>query len=206
MIAALADAGAALAARTTFDSGLRLARFIWEVDAGLGRTPAAHLEGRPRGPKRVPGGPACLVEAPLLRALRGELGGPLGVRAATGDAVSMIERCADEENGGFCTVYKTHEKLIRPSQDVGTNRSLREFLAGLRPPPARSIALTGRERGSRIATLGLSGIFLARARQIPERSATPPGVDFHLSRGGGLPWSHPGTARAVPELLRDGPE
>ena len=77
MIAALADAGAALAAaRTTWTPRRGCARFVLERAARLRRAPAAHLEGRRGDAQRLPRGPrlpARGAAAPLRGDLRGAL-------------------------------------------------------------------------------------------------------------------------------------
>ena len=117
MIAALADAGAALGRQDYLDAASACARFIWESmrdsDGRLLRTWKAgearlnaYLEDH-----------AYLVEA-LLRLYEATL----EVRwfdAARETADAMIERFADDEHGGFFTTSNDHEELIARRKDVG---------------------------------------------------------------------------------------
>jgi uncharacterized protein len=178
MIAALADAGAALGRQDYLDAASACARFIWESmrdsegrllrtwKAGQGRL-NAYLEDH-----------AYLVEA-LLRLYEATL----EVRwfdAARETADSMIERFADEENGGFFTTSSDHEELIARRKDVGDH-----------PIPAgnsaaaygllRLAALTG-ERAYEDRAIGAIRLFLPAAAQHPDAFGhLLQAVDFHLS-------------------------
>jgi uncharacterized protein YyaL (SSP411 family) len=117
MIAALADAGAALGRDDFLDAAAGCARFILEsmrdADGRLLRTWKdgegrlnAYLEDH-----------AYLVEA-LLRLYEATL----EVRwfdAARETADAMIERFADDERGGFFTTSHDHEELIARRKDLG---------------------------------------------------------------------------------------
>src|SRR6185295_1003751 len=178
MIAALADAGAALGRQDYLDAASACARFIWESmrdseghllrtwKAGQARL-NAYLEDH-----------AYLVEA-LLRLYEATL----EVRwfdAARETADSMIERFADEENGGFFTTSSDHEELIARRKDVGDH-----------PIPAgnssaaygllRLAALTG-ERAYEDRAIGAIRLFLPAAAQHPDAFGhLLQAVDFHLS-------------------------
>jgi hypothetical protein len=178
MIAALADAGAALGRQDYLDAASACARFIWESmrdsegrllrtwKAGQGRL-NAYLEDH-----------AYLVEA-LIRLYEATL----EVRwfdAARETADSMIERFADEENGGFFTTSSDHEELIARRKDVGDH-----------PIPAgnssaaygllRLAALTG-ERAYEDHAIGAIRLFLPAAAQHPDAFGhLLQAVDFHLS-------------------------
>jgi uncharacterized protein YyaL (SSP411 family) len=117
MIAALADAGAALGRQDYIDAAAACARFVLEsmrdADGRLLRTWKggearlnAYLEDH-----------AYLVEA-LLRLYEATL----EVRwfdAARETADTMIARFADDERGGFFTTSDDHEELIARRKDVG---------------------------------------------------------------------------------------
>jgi uncharacterized protein len=178
MIAALADAGAALGRQDYLDAASACARFIWESmrdsegrllrtwKAGQGRL-NAYLEDH-----------AYLLEA-LLRLYEATL----EVRwfdAARETADSMIERFADEENGGFFTTSSDHEELIARRKDVGDH-----------PIPAgnssaaygllRLAALTG-ERAYEERAIEAIRLFLPAAAQHPDAFGhLLQAVDFHLS-------------------------
>ncbi len=68
--------------------------------------------------------------------------------AARETADSMIERFADEENGGFFTTSSDHEELIARRKDVGDHPDpVRELLRRLRPAAARGPDRRARLRG-----------------------------------------------------------
>jgi hypothetical protein len=178
MIAALADAGAALGRQDYLDAACGCARFILESmrdsnghllrtwKAGEARL-NAYLEDH-----------AYLVEA-LLRLYEATL----EVRwfdAARETADAMIERFADEEHGGFFTTSSDHEELIARRKDVGDH-----------PIPAgnssaafgllRLAALTG-ERAYEERAVGAIRLFLPAAARHPDAFGhLLQAIDFHLS-------------------------
>jgi uncharacterized protein len=178
MIAALADAGAALGRQDYLDAASACARFIWESmrdseghllrtwKDGEGRL-NAYLEDH-----------AFLVEG-LLRLYEATL----EVRwfdAARETADVMIERFADEERGGFFTTSNDHEELIARRKDVGdhpipSGNSSAAF--GL----LRLAALTG-ERAYEDRAVGTMRLFAPAAARHPEAFGhLLQAIDFHLS-------------------------
>jgi uncharacterized protein len=178
MIAALADAGAALGRDDYLDAACACARFVWESmrdsegrllrtwKGGEGRL-NAYLEDH-----------AYLVEA-LLRLYEATL----EVRwfdAARETADAMIERFADDERGGFFTTSSDHEELIARRKDVGdhpipSGNSSATF--GL----LRLAALTG-ERSYEERAGATMRIFAPAALQHPEAFGhLLQAMDFHLS-------------------------
>jgi uncharacterized protein len=178
MIAALADAGAALGRREYLDAACSCARFVWESmrdpDGRLLRTWKdgearlnAYLEDH-----------AYLVEA-LLRLYEATL----EVRwfdAARETADAMIERFADEERGGFFTTSNDHEELIARRKDVGdhpipSGNSSAAF--GL----LRLAALTG-ERDYEDRAVATMLLFAPAATRHPDAFGhLLQAADFHLS-------------------------
>jgi uncharacterized protein YyaL (SSP411 family) len=178
MIAALADAGAALGRQDYIDSACACARFIWESmrdsegrllrtwNDGGGRL-NAYLEDH-----------AFLVEA-LLRLYEATL----EVRwfdAARETADSMIERFADEENGGFFTTSNDHEELIARRKDAG-DHPIPSGNSSAAYGLLRLASLTGERRYEHHA-VGAMRLFLPAARQHPDAFGhLLQAVDFHLS-------------------------
>jgi uncharacterized protein YyaL (SSP411 family) len=117
MIAALADAGAALGRQDYLDAACGCARFVWEsMRDSEGRLLRTWKDGEARLNAYLEDH-AFMVEA-LLRLYEATL----EVRwfdAARETADTMIERFADEERGGFFTTSNDHEELIARRKDVG---------------------------------------------------------------------------------------
>ncbi|HEU4979966.1 MAG TPA: thioredoxin domain-containing protein [Solirubrobacterales bacterium] len=178
MIAALADAGAAIGRGDYLDAASACARFILESmrdtegrllrtwKDGSGRL-NAYLEDH-----------AFLVEA-LLRLYEATL----EVRwfdAARETADAMIERFADDERGGFFTTSHDHETLIARRKDVGdhpipSGNSSAAF--GL----LRLAALTGEPAYAERAE-GAMRLFAPAAAQHPDAFGhLLQAIDFHLS-------------------------
>ncbi len=177
MIAALADAGAALGRQEYLDAACGCARFVWESmrdpDGRLLRTWKdgegrlnAYLEDH-----------AFLVEA-LLRLYEATL----EVRwfdAARQTADAMIERFADER-GGFFTTSHDHEQLIARRKDVGdhpipSGNSSAAF--GL----LRLAALTG-DSAYEDRALAAVRVFAPAAMQHPDAFGhLLQAIDFHLA-------------------------
>jgi uncharacterized protein len=178
MIAALADAGAALGRGEYLDSACAGARFVWESmrdeNGHLLRTWKngearlnAYLEDH-----------AFLVEA-LLRLYEATL----EVRwfdAARETADSMIARFADDERGGFFTTSNDHEELIARRKDVGdhpipSGNSSAAFAL------LRLAALTG-ESAYEERAVGTMRLFAPAAAQHPDAFGhLLQAIDFHLS-------------------------
>ncbi|MGA8927040.1 MAG: thioredoxin domain-containing protein [Solirubrobacterales bacterium] len=178
MIAALADAGAALGRQEYLDAASACARFIWEsmrnADGHLLRTWKAgearlnaYLEDH-----------AYLVEA-MLRLYEATL----EVRwfdAARETAEAMIERFADGENGGFFTTSNDHEELIARRKDVG-DHPIPSGNSSAAYGLLRLAALTGDNRYEERAT-GTIRLFVPAAAQHPDAFGhLLQAIDFHLS-------------------------
>jgi hypothetical protein len=178
MIAALADAGAALGRHDYLDAGCACARFVWESmrdpDGRLLRTWKggearlnAYLEDH-----------AFLVEA-LLRLYEATL----EVRwfdAARETADSMIERFADDERGGFFTTSSDHEELIARRKDVG-DHPIPSGNSSAAYGLLRLAALTG-ERDYEERAVGTMRLFAPAASQHPDAFGhLLQAIDFHLS-------------------------
>jgi uncharacterized protein len=117
MIAALADAGAALGRQDYIDAAAAAARFVWEcMRDSEGRLLRTWKGGEARLNAYLEDH-AYLVEA-LLRLYEATL----EVRwfdAARETADAMIARFADDERGAFFTTSSDHEALIARRKDVG---------------------------------------------------------------------------------------
>jgi uncharacterized protein len=178
MIAALADAGAALGRQDYIDAASSCARFVWEsmrdTDGRLLRTWKdgearlnAYLEDH-----------AFLVEA-LLRLYEATL----EVRwfdAARETADAMIARFADDERGGFFTTSSDHEELIVRRKDVA-DHPIPSGNSSATYALLRLAALTG-ERGYEDRAGGTMRIFAPAAIQHPESFGhLLQAIDFHLS-------------------------
>jgi uncharacterized protein len=116
MIAALADAGAALGRDDYLDAARRCAEFVWtELRSDEGRLRRSWKDGRPRLD-------AYLEDyAYLLEALLTLYEATFEVRwfdAARETADQMIELFGDSERGGFFTTAHDHERLIARRKDV----------------------------------------------------------------------------------------
>ncbi len=178
MIAALADAGAALGRQDYIDAASACARFIWESmrdsDGRLLRTWKdgdanlnAYLEDH-----------AFLVEA-LLRLYEATL----EVRwfdAARETADAMIARFADDELGGFFTTSTDHEELIARRKDVG-DHPIPSGNSSATYGLLRLAALTGQSSYEDRA-VGTMRIYAPAAVQHPEAFGhLLQAIDFHLS-------------------------
>jgi uncharacterized protein len=178
MIAALADAGAALGRQEYIDAASACARFIWEsMRDSEGRLLRTWKGGEARLNAYLEDH-AYLVEA-LLRLYEATL----EVRwfdAARETADAMIARFADDELGGFFTTSTDHEELIARRKDVGdhpipTGNSSATY--GL----LRLAALTG-EASYEERALGTMRVFAPAALQHPEAFGhLLQAIDFHLS-------------------------
>ncbi len=177
MIAALADAGAALGRQDYIDAAAGGARFVLEcmrdADGRLLRTWKdgeaklnAYLEDH-----------AYLVEA-LLRLYEATL----EVRwfdAARETADAMIARFADER-GGFFTTSNDHEELIARRKDVG-DHPIPSGNSSATYGLLRLAALTG-ESAYEERALGTIRVFAPAALQHPEAFGhLLQAIDFHLS-------------------------
>jgi hypothetical protein len=178
MIAALADAGAALGRQDYLDAASACARFVLESmrnsDGHLLRTWKegdarlnAYLEDH-----------AFLVEA-LLRLYEATL----EVRwfdAARETAESMIERFADDERGGFFTTSTDHEELIARRKDVG-DHPIPSGNSSAAYGLLRLGALTG-ERSYEERAVGAIRLFSPAAARHPDAFGhLLQAIDFHLS-------------------------
>jgi uncharacterized protein len=178
MIAALADAGAALGRGEYLDSACAGARFVWESmrneDGHLLRTWKngearlnAYLEDH-----------AFLLEA-LLRLYEATL----EVRwfdAARETADSMIARFADDERGGFFTTSNDHEELIARRKDVG-DHPIPSGNSSAAYGLLRLAALTG-ENAYEERAVGTMRLFAPAAAQHPDAFGhLLQAIDFHLS-------------------------
>jgi uncharacterized protein len=178
MIAALADAGAALGRQDHLDAASACARFVWESmrdsDGHLLRTWKdgdarfnAYLEDH-----------AFLVEA-LLRLYEATL----EVRwfdAARETADVMIERFADDERGGFFTTSNDHEELIARRKDVG-DHPIPSGNSSAAYGLLRLAALTG-ERDYEERAVGTMRLFAPAAARHPDAFGhLLQAIDFHLS-------------------------
>jgi uncharacterized protein len=178
MIAALADAGAALGRQDYLDAACSCARFVMESmrdsDGHLRRTWKdgearlnAYLEDH-----------AFLVEG-LLRLYEGTL----EVRwfdAARETADAMVERFADEERGGFFTTSNDHEELIARRKDVG-DHPIPSGNSSAAYGLLRLAALTG-ERSYEERAAGTMRLFAPAAARHPDAFGhLMQAIDFHLS-------------------------
>ena len=178
MIAALADAGAALRREDYIDAASACARFVWESmrdsDGHLRRTWKdgdarlnAYLEDH-----------AFVVEA-MLRLYEATL----EVRwfdAARETADTMIERFADDERGGFFTTSNDHEELIARRKDVG-DHPIPSGNSSAAYGLLRLAALTG-ERDYEERAIGAMRLFAPAAARHPDAFGhLLQALDFHLS-------------------------
>jgi hypothetical protein len=178
MIAALADAGAALGRDDYLDASAACARFVWESmrdsDGHLRRTwndgearLNAYLEDH-----------AFLVEG-LLRLYEATL----EVRwfdAARETADAMIERFADDERGGFFTTSNDHEELIARRKDVG-DHPIPSGSSSAAYGLLRLAALTG-QRDYEDRAVGTMRLFAPAAARHPDAFGhLLQAIDFHLS-------------------------
>ena len=178
MIAALADAGAAMGRDDYLDGAKGCARFILESmrdsDDRLLRT---WKDGKARLNAYLEDH-AYLVEA-LLRLYEATL----EVRwfdAARETADAMIERFADEERGGFFTTSHDHEELIARRKDVG-DHPIPAGNASAAMGLLRLAALTGDSSYEEHA-IGVLRLFAPAAVRHPDSFGhLLQALDFHLS-------------------------
>ena len=116
MISALADAGAVLERADYLEAARAAADFVLRELRDAAAAAAAHLEGRraqaerlPRGPRLPARGALSLYEATFE---------PRWFAEARALADTMIERFADDENGGFFETSSDHEQLVARRKDL----------------------------------------------------------------------------------------
>jgi len=178
MIAALADAGAALGRQDYLDAASACARFVWECmrdsDGHLLRT---WKDGKARLNAYLEDH-AFLLEA-LLRLYEATL----EVRwfdAARETADSMIERFSDDERGAFFTTSNDHEELIVRRKDVG-DHPIPSGNSSAAYGLLRLSALTGESDYEKRA-VGTMRVFVPAALQHPDAFGhLLQAIDFHLS-------------------------
>jgi uncharacterized protein YyaL (SSP411 family) len=178
MIAALADAGAAMGREDYLDAASACARFVWEsMRDSEGRLRRTWKEGDARFNAYLEDH-AFLVEA-LLRLYEATL----DVRwfdAARETADSMIERFADDERGGFFTTSNDHEELIARRKDVG-DHPIPSGNSSAANGLLRLSALTG-ERVYEERAVGTMRLFAPAAARHPDAFGhLLQAIDFHLS-------------------------
>jgi uncharacterized protein YyaL (SSP411 family) len=178
MIAALADAGAAMGREDYIDAASACARFVWEsMRDSEGRLQRTWKEGDARLNAYLEDH-AFLVEA-LLRLYEATL----EVRwfdAARETADSMIERFADDERGGFFTTSNDHEELIARRKDVG-DHPIPSGNSSAAYGLLRLSALTG-ERAYEERAVGTMRLFAPAAASHPDAFGhLLQAIDFHLS-------------------------
>ena len=179
MIAALADAGAALGRQEYLDAASACARFVWESM----RDSDGHLL------RTWKGGEARLNayledHAFLLEALLRLYEATLEVRwfdAARETADTMIERFADDERGAFFTTSSDHEELIARRKDVG-DHPIPSGNSSAAYGLLRLAALTGESRYEERAIGSHARLRCRRRLQHPEAFGhLLQAIDFHLS-------------------------
>ncbi len=178
MIAALADAGAALGRQDYIDAASGCARFVWEsMRDSDGRLLRTWKDGRGHLNAYLEDH-AYLVEA-LLRLYEATL----EVRwfdAARETADAMIARFGDDELGGFFTTSDDHEELIARRKDVG-DHPIPSGNSSATYGLLRLAALTG-ESAYEERALGTMRVFASAALQHPEAFGhLLQAIDFHLS-------------------------
>ena len=178
MIAALADAGAALGRQDFIDAASACARFILEsMRDSNGHLLRTWKEGEARLNAYLEDH-AFLVEG-LLRLYEATL----EVRwfdAARETADVMIERFADDERGGFFTTSNDHEELIARRKDVG-DHPIPSGNSSAAYGLLRLAALTG-EGDYEERAVGTMRLFAPAAAQHPDAFGhLLQGIDFHLS-------------------------
>jgi uncharacterized protein len=178
MIAALADAGAAMGRQDYLDAASACARFVWEsMRDSEGRLRRTWKEGEARLNAYLEDH-AFLVEG-LLRLYEATL----EVRwfdAARETADSMIERFADDERGGFFTTSNDHEELIARRKDVG-DHPIPSGNSSAAYGLLRLSALTG-ERAYEQRAVGTMRLFAPAAARHPDAFGhLLQAIDFHLS-------------------------
>jgi uncharacterized protein YyaL (SSP411 family) len=178
MIAALADAGAAMGRDDHLDAACSCARFVWEsMRDPEGRLLRTWKDGEGRLNAYLEDH-AFLVEA-LLRLYEATL----EVRwfdAARETADSMIERFADDKRGGFFTTSHDHEELIARRKDVG-DHPIPSGNSSASYGLLRLAALTG-ERDYEDRAVGGMRLFAPAAKRHPDAFGhLLQAIDFHLS-------------------------
>jgi uncharacterized protein YyaL (SSP411 family) len=178
MIAALADAGAALGRDDYLDAAKGCARFILEsMRESDGRLLRTWKDGEARLNAYLEDH-AYLVEA-LLRLYEATL----EVRwfdSARETADAMIERFADQERGGFFTTSHDHEELIARRKDIG-DHPIPAGNASAALGMLRLAALTGESRYEEHA-VGVLRLFGPAAIRHPDSFGhLLQALDFHLS-------------------------
>ena len=178
MIAALADAGAAMNREDYLDAASACARFVMEsMRDSNGHLLRTWKEGEARLNAYLEDH-AFLVEA-LLRLYEATL----EVRwfdAARGTADLMIERFADDERGGFFTTSNDHEELIARRKDVG-DHPIPSGNSSAAYGLLRLAALTGAGGYEERAT-GTMRLFAPAAARHPDAFGhLLQAIDFHLS-------------------------
>jgi uncharacterized protein len=178
MIAALADAGAALGRQDHLDAACSCARFVWEsMRDSDGRLRRTWKDGEARLNAYLEDH-AFLIEA-LLRLYEATL----EVRwfdAARETAETMIERFADDERGGFFTTSNDHEELIARRKDVG-DHPIPSGNSSAAYGLLRLAALTG-ERSYEERAVGTMRLFSPAAARHPDAFGhLLQAIDFHLS-------------------------
>ena len=119
MISALADAGAALERRDYLDAAAACAGFVLDrLRDDAGRLLRTYKDGQAKLNAYLEDH-AYLLEA--LLSLYEATFEPRWFRAARGLADTMIERFADEENGGFFETSSDHERLLTRRKDLEEN-------------------------------------------------------------------------------------
>jgi uncharacterized protein YyaL (SSP411 family) len=178
MIAALADAGAAINREDYLDAASACARFVMEsMRDSNGHLLRTWKEGEARLNAYLEDH-AFLVEA-LLRLYEATL----EVRwfdAARETADLMIERFADDERGGFFTTSNDHEELIARRKDVG-DHPIPSGNSSAAYGLLRLAALTGAGGYEERAT-GTMRLFAPAAARHPDAFGhLLQAIDFHLS-------------------------
>jgi len=115
MIAALAEAGAALPCQDYLDAAVACAEFVWDEMRDDGRLQRTHKDGRARLNAYLEDY-AYLVEA--LLTLYEATFDARWFDAARETADQMVELFGDPERGGFFTTSHDHEQLIARRKDV----------------------------------------------------------------------------------------
>jgi uncharacterized protein YyaL (SSP411 family) len=178
MIAALADAGAALGRRDFLDAAAGCARFILEsMRDSEGRLLRTWKDGEARLNAYLEDH-AFLLEA-LLRLYEATL----EVRwfdSAREIADVMIDRFADDERGGFFSTSNDHEELIARRKDVG-DHPIPSGNSSAAYGLLRLAALTGANDYEERA-IGTMRLFAPAAAQHPDAFGhLLQAIDFHIS-------------------------
>ncbi len=178
MIAALADAGAALPCRDYLDAAIACAEFVWnEMRDDRGRLLRTYKDGEARLNAYLEDH-AYLIEAWI--ALYEATFDERWFEAARETADRMIELYLDPDHGGFFTTSRDHEQLIARRKDVddhpipsGNSSAANGLL--------RLAALTGEREYERHAVGVLRLLHRAAARHPQGLAHLLRALDFHLS-------------------------